>query len=158
MNILGGRSQALLLKELCPAKWKKSQISLQKNRAVKLLPTWQLMYVRSRLKLLNTLIAFTPPAVFPIYVIYSQRNLSPWAHSGFEPESPVHIRTWTWTAGNTTIWRIHDGDWEMPYELVYKATRTYLCGWTNVGTVRLTQKLQWDLDGARRKEGLHAGA
>jgi len=23
------------------------------------------------------------------------------ARSGFEPESPVHIRTWTWNAGNT---------------------------------------------------------
>jgi len=60
----GGRSQALLLKELCPPKWQKSRISL-KNRVVKLLPTWQLMDVLSRPKLLNALTALTPPAGFP---------------------------------------------------------------------------------------------
>jgi hypothetical protein len=33
--------------------------------------------------------------------LWQTRNLSPWARSGFEPESPVHIRTWTWIAGNS---------------------------------------------------------
>jgi hypothetical protein len=44
------------------------------------------MDVLSRLKFLNALMALTPPALFPCYVIYSQRNLSSWARLGFEPE------------------------------------------------------------------------
>jgi hypothetical protein len=35
------------------------------------------------------------PAVFPSYVIYSQKNLSARARLGFEPESPVRFGTRT---------------------------------------------------------------
>jgi len=80
------------------SKWQKSWISLIKNRTVKLLHLTA-DDVLSRLKLLNAVTALTLPVVFPVR-FYSQKNLCPRSHSGFEPESPVHISTWTWNAGN----------------------------------------------------------
>jgi hypothetical protein len=46
----------------------------QKDRATKLRPTWQLMDVVPRLKLLNALTALTSSSVSASYVVYSQKK------------------------------------------------------------------------------------
>jgi hypothetical protein len=75
----------------------------QKHQATNLLLTWQLMDILPRLKLLNAVMALTHSCWFP-YLCYLQPTgiYLKEAHSGLEPELPVHFRTWTWNAGNIT--------------------------------------------------------
>ena len=75
----------------------------QKHGVEKLLPTWQLMDILPKLKLLNVVMALTHFCWFP-YLCYLQPKgiyLKEF-RTGLEPESPVHFRTWTWKAGNIT--------------------------------------------------------
>ena len=76
----------------------------QKHRAAELLLTWQFNDVLPSLKLLNVLMAITHPCCFA-YLCYLQpiRICLTEAYSGFELESPVHFRTWTWEAANNTL-------------------------------------------------------
>ena len=78
----------------------------QKHSVLKLLPTRHVINVLPRLKLLNAMTIFTPLTVFLIKSFTANKIYLHGARSGYEPESPVHIRTWTWNAGNTLIGRI----------------------------------------------------
>jgi len=40
---------------------------------------------------------------FSFLIISNQQIYLYRARSGFEPESPVHIKTWTWNAGNNGV-------------------------------------------------------
>jgi len=42
------------------------------------------------------------PTIFLFKSLYTNNVYLCGARSGFEPESPVHIRIWTWSAGNRT--------------------------------------------------------
>jgi hypothetical protein len=56
------------------------------------------------------------PCCYPKFVHLQPRNVSPWAHSGFEPESPVHYKPWNWNAGNTIftiLWLYSKTHWKM---------------------------------------------
>jgi hypothetical protein len=64
------------------------------------------------LKLLSTIHDFHTSYGFPYWIIYNKQIYLHGARSGFEPESPVYIRTWTWNAGNSVV------------ESVYSTVRT----------------------------------
>jgi len=65
----------------------------QKHSAAKLLPTRQLMNVLPRLKFLNAIMALTPLMVSLFKSFTAKKVYLHGARSGFEPESPIHIRT-----------------------------------------------------------------
>jgi hypothetical protein len=81
----------------------KARVSTQKHEAAKLLPTWQLMVVLPRLKLLNALPAPTHSCSFPSSVIYSKWIYLQEGSSGFQPQSPVHFGTWNRKFGNKPL-------------------------------------------------------
>jgi len=56
--------------------------------------------VLPRLKFLSAITAFQPLTVFLIKSFTTNKIYPDEAHSGFECESPIHIRTWTWNASN----------------------------------------------------------
>jgi len=72
----------------------------QKLSVAKFLTTRHVTNVLPRLKLLNAMTTFTPPTVFLIKSFTANKIYLHGARSGFEPELPVHIMTWTWNAGN----------------------------------------------------------
>jgi len=74
-----------------------------KHSLAKLLPIRQLMNVLPRLKFLNAITAFTPLTSFLINLFTANKIYLHGARSGFETESPVHIRTRTWNAGDKFI-------------------------------------------------------
>ena len=65
----------------------------QKHSVAKLLPTRQLMNVLPRLKFLSAIMAFTRLTNFFIKSCTTNKIYLYGVRSGFEPESPVHIRT-----------------------------------------------------------------
>ena len=88
------------------------------------------MNVLPRLKFLNAITAFTSLTLFLIKSSTTNKIFLHWACSGFEPESPVHIRTWTWNAGNTLRERCGN-------TVIWKFIATYnktLC-WMWFGTI-----------------------
>ena len=58
------------------------------------------MNILPRLKFLNTITPFTPLAFFLIKSFTTNKIYLHGACIGFEPESPIYIRKWTWNAGN----------------------------------------------------------
>jgi len=59
-----------------------------------------------KLKFLNAITAFTTRiTVFLIISFTTNKIYLHGARSGFEPESPVRIRAWTWNAGNMGLQR-----------------------------------------------------
>jgi len=68
---------------------------MQKHSVAKLVPTRHVINVLPRLKLLNAMTTFTPPTVFLVKSFTNNKIYLHGACSGFEPESPVHIRTRT---------------------------------------------------------------
>jgi hypothetical protein len=67
----------------------------RKHRVAELLPPWQLMDALPRLHFLNAITAFTL-FLFSLFRSFAAKGISlHGSRSGFEPESPVHFRTWT---------------------------------------------------------------
>jgi hypothetical protein len=67
-----------------------TQFNTSTNYTVDVLP---------RLKFLSAITAFTPLTVFLIKSFTANKIYLHGARWGFEPESQVHIRAWTWNAG-----------------------------------------------------------
>jgi len=86
----------LLLNESCPHDNNVSCF-MQKHSVAKLLPTRYVINVLPRHNLLNVSYGF------PCQFIYTNKIYLYGARSGFEPESPVHIRIWTCRAGNNSV-------------------------------------------------------
>jgi hypothetical protein len=85
------------------SKWQKSQISLQKKPSCKI-PTN--LTVDGYTVQAQAFECFNNPhtsCCVPQLGHLQPKEFSPWARSLFEPESPVHIRTWTWNAGNSNL-------------------------------------------------------
>jgi hypothetical protein len=68
---------------------------IQKHSVAKLLPTRQFKNVLPRLKVLNAITTFTSLKVYLFRSFTTNKIYLHGARSGFEPESPVHIRTGT---------------------------------------------------------------
>jgi hypothetical protein len=84
-----------LLNELCPQKVSNSRISLRTPNY----KTPTNLTVDGCPSQAQAFECLTPPAVTLVRSFTAKRNVSPWARSGFEPESPVHYRTSTCNAG-----------------------------------------------------------
>jgi len=89
----------------------------QKHSVAKLLPSRQLMNVLPRLKFLNAITAFTCLTSFFTKSFTTNKIYLYRAHSGFELESPVHIRIWTWNAGNN-MYTILESYLQNPYQVL----------------------------------------
>ena len=101
----------------------------RKHSVDKLLSTRQLN-VLPRLKFLNAITAFTSLTGFLIKSFTTNKICLHGARSGFEPESPVHIRTWNWNACNTL--REHCGNTVWKFIASYNKTHCWIWFWTNL--------------------------